>query len=123
MDILQLGHEYALNVLDSGWGHGRHILQFVQRTGEKYPGNLRDQCGTTSQEVLRALIDRTRYVHGQRKHWVNPLVIFAMKSVIWLFEYRAAKQHALPFGASYWWNIEKHKTCKQCGHIVCKHER
>ena len=62
MRVLDPGHRYALRHLD---GDGETVLQFVNREGEKYPGNAGACEGTTMQEILRALIDRAAYVNGQ----------------------------------------------------------
>lgn len=117
MIINDAGHSYTLDCLDEYYYH-QH-LQFVKRVGDKYPGNAFSSAGTTSQEVLRALIDRAYYVNNQLPSWYTRLGAILMKLTIWLFECRAAKIHGrgIPdmneavYGA----------TCWKCGHVghVC----
>jgi hypothetical protein len=115
VEVLDRGHRYLLASLD---GHtGPRLLQFVKREGAKYPGNVGHYEGTTSQEVLRALIDRAGYVNQQMPCWQTRLSIYLMGLVIWLYEHRAARRHHrkppsfhdATFGA----------TCKDCGHVGC----
>ena len=114
MRVEDLGHRYSLDVYDGELGSSA-TLRFVKRQGEKYPGNLTSYAGTNSQEVLRALVDRAIYVSNQRPCWQTRLSIYLMMSVIWLYEHRAARQHARKppgfFEALYG------QTCTACGHV------
>lgn len=105
MIVLDPGHTYELYSLV-----GYHVvgddrvyeqtlgpsvtLRFVKRVGPKFPGNTpMAYSGTTLQEVLRALIHRTKYLHKQEPNWVNPVCIFLYRAALHLLEYRAAKRH------------------------------
>lgn len=107
-----------------------NVLTFVKRVGEQYPFNLPPAYeGTTSQEVIRALIDRSKYVDMQRPHEVNARVLVLLREALFLLEKRAAETRgdevalleALsdPLTRS----IEHLYTCWTCGHIGCtKHK-
>lgn len=117
MKVMDPGHCYKLLGLD---GIALHMLTFVKRKGPNFPGNLDAHGGTTSQEVLRALIDRAIYVNAQIPCWQTKLSIRLMMRVVWLYEHRAAKRHGRKpptvveavYGA----------LCPKCGHVshVCK---
>lgn len=115
MKVLDPGHKYELSSLD---GDAPQTLTFVKREGEGYPGNVGHYPGTTSQEVLRCLIDRAFYVNNQISCWQTWLGARFAGVIVWLFEHRAAKRHkrkapgfyAATFGA----------TCNKCGHVGCE---
>jgi hypothetical protein len=96
-------------------------LRFVKREGGGYPGNVGHHAGTTSQEVLRALIDRAEYVDNQERHVANTIAIANMKMVVWMYEQRAADRHgrSLDFGIA---KAVYGKTCDKCGHVGCEGE-
>jgi hypothetical protein len=114
--VLDAGHRYTLRHLD---GEGEEILQFVKREGEGYPGNIGTCEGTTSEEVLRALIHRAAYVNGQIPCWQTKASLYLMGLVIWLYEHRAAKRHkrAINFGL---FDVVWGEICKKCGHVGCE---
>lgn len=117
MQILDPGHKYKLTSYD---GESEVILTFMKREGEMYPGNVGTHPGTNMQEVLRALIDRLRYVNNQAEDRRNYVVIEHLQSAIALLEMRAADRHGIPtlFDVS---SIETIPTCQICGHITCLH--
>jgi hypothetical protein len=86
------GHTYYISEYSPrGWRYsGRQSLWFLSKTGYDFPGNKSEFAGTNCQEVLRVLIDRVKYLNGQKPHWVNPCIIFCLRLSLWLFEYRAA---------------------------------
>lgn len=120
MKELDPGHVYKLNTLD---GDQLNLLTFVKREGEKYPGNVGHHSGTTTQEVCRALIARTKYVNNQEAHVANILVITYLQSCIYELESRAAYRHHLePPNETEVPSIEELETCTICGHIWCIHK-
>lgn len=120
MEVVDPGHMYILRELDSGSFVIPQILTFVKREGEGYPGNDGSHPGTTTQEVLRALIDRTQYVHRQIPHWSNLVVLASLREAIVLLESRAAERHGRIF-PSYDPNfIEMVPVCAKCGHVGCE---
>jgi hypothetical protein len=63
MKVIDEDHKFDLATLD---GYEPIRLTFVKRNNppDKYPGNKDAYPGTTTQEVLRALINRSLYVNG-----------------------------------------------------------
>lgn len=120
MIIRDPGHRYQLQHFD---GNSPVFLQFVKRNSppEKYPGNLgRAYCGTTTQEVLRALIDRTKYVDEQKPFVENQAVLKCLRDALFHLELRAAgvRGYSLPWDLDID-RIEDYPTCLDCGHICC----
>lgn len=121
MKVVDPGHIYQLACLDGG-PRLTHTLRFVKRKGPKYPGNHNAYSGTTMQEVLRACIDRTRYVNHQQPCKENEWVIDSLRRAIQYLERRAARVHGrtLRVPAK---RIEDYPTCPVCLHIQCKEHR
>lgn len=124
MRVIDPGHEYLLRSLDEKEGETKNpnILKFVKREGPGYPGNVGHHSGTTTQEVLRALINRTKYVNDQIPDPRNHAVLFHLRSAIFELEIRAAERHDRllpPFAIR---EIENQPTCDKCGHIGCEGE-
>lgn len=120
MRVIDPGHKYEVHVLDNKlpdwqWMH----LTFVKRLGDKYPGNRQPAYpGTNIQDVCRVLIDRLKYLHNQEPHWINPACIVALRVVMNLLEYRAAKRHNRLFRWS--WRIETMLFHPLDGHVRYK---
>jgi len=133
MKIIDPGHVYDLNWLDgkpNDYGDAeifaqekidpQNRLTFVKRKGPKYPGNTDAHLGTTMQEVLRAVIDRLKYVNKQEPHGSNDVTLKHLRSAIYSLELRAALRagrDAAPLG--HYSCIERAATCSTCGHINC----
>lgn len=121
---LDPGHLFDLDVLDGDeWKHLR--LQFVKRTGEKYPGNTSAYPGVTSQEVMRALIKRALYVESQESHSANREVVTMLRGAIYVLEFRAAarrddRDHFLKMWVQCEQYAEDIPTCPSCGHVFCR---
>lgn len=123
MEVLDPGHKYHLRSLDlpEQAERGFEMLTFVKREGPGYPGNVGHHSGTTTQEVLRALIERIKYVDGQIPDRANPAVLSRLRAAMWFLEERAARRHGRPFP----WpvnyeGIEDLPTCPKCNHIGCE---
>lgn len=120
MTIIDPGHHYILNHLD---GDSVGELRFVKREGPGFPGNVGHYEGTNLQEVLRACIDRIKYLDDQISSDYNYHAINHLRCVIEDLETRAAKRHGLDVDKV--WRLcentdaELLPTCKHCGHIVC----
>ena len=98
MRILDAGHDYELTNLDSSQEDDQvQRLTFVKREGVNYPGNIGHYAGTQTQEVLRALIDRMKYVQNQIPCDVNLRVIDKLRHCLALLEIRAAERHGKNF--------------------------
>lgn len=118
MRVLDSGHRYSLATLD---GDGTpELLQFVKREGLKYPGNVGHYPGTTMQEVLRALIERARYVNNQIACAETEAAIGCMETALLLFEMRAARRHKRHLDATAVEDVVSGATCVTCGHVGCK---
>lgn len=125
MKVIDPGHEYELDWLDgkppierSGGVEDGNRLIFVKRSGNGYPGNVGYHPGTNIQEVLRALIERVKYLDGQIHDERNGAVLANLRGALYLLEDRAAERHGrrLTVQAR---NIEHQPTCNLCGHIEC----
>jgi hypothetical protein len=125
MKVIDPGHSYALRVLDEFSAKGEVVssLVFVKREGPGYPGNVGHHSGTTTQEVLRALIDRAHYVNGQIPDERNDDAIAHMRDAIYALEHRAAERHdrlaSFEELTADYEAIEKLPTCAKCNHIGC----
>lgn len=149
MRVLDAGHLYQLESLASEVGTSRRpvasALRFVKRIGARYPGNKEPGYdGTTTQEVLRALIDRMKYVDNQIADPTNAEVIEHLRTSLLCLEIRAARERG-EFDAfvkhlakakavvpsaerlqdmARYVCIEDLPTCDECGHIACqRHKR
>lgn len=116
MRVLDPGHRYLLNIYD---GEGMQPLRFMKREGEKFPGNIGHYSGTNCQEVLRALIDRVKYLDNQVPCLENDRILECLREVLFQFESRAARRHKRDFPTKYR-RIEEQPHCRKCGHIGCE---
>jgi len=119
VDIIDPGHSYLLLTLD---GELKQTLTFVKRCDrqnpKRFPGNFNSYPGTTVQSVVRCLLERMRYL--QRQVWCleNVFVIFCLKWVLWLMEFRAARRHRRLYLKSLHY-AENQPLCLSCGHTLC----
>src|SRR5271167_1731359 len=87
MKIVEPGHIYELNTLDGEHGEVE-VLRFVNREpGAEHPG-------TQTQEVLRALIDRTMHCDNCRRWSGNDKIIQHLRMALALHESRAIERKA-----------------------------
>lgn len=116
MKVLKPGHSYRLKSLD---GDRVVEIHFVQRIGEKYPGNKEKQSGTTSQENIRALIERNVHTNNQERCWQNVIIYYLYGIIIYLLEMRHYHKHKLGFSPPFK-DIHLIETCDHCGHTKCR---
>jgi hypothetical protein len=120
MKVIDPGHEYLLDSYD---GSQENRLVFMKREGDGYPFNVGHHAGTNCQEVIRALIDRIKYLDKQIPCQENQGAITHLRCALFCFEYRAAKRHGrvldLP-SETYQPDMEEIPTCPTCGHIECE---
>ncbi len=123
MRVIDPGHQYELATYD---GDGTpETLTFVKRNDppEKYPGNDSAYPGTLIQEVVRALLERVRYLDNQDYCPENTIIAGNLVQVLYLLESRAYRRH----GGSDFANqiaiedVEREEVCLICGHILCPH--
>lgn len=127
MKVIDPGHLYELANLDDSVAEvprNPTRLYFVKRIGAKFPGNTGSSySGTITQEVVRALIDRTEYVNGQRSHVRNGLVLHHLREALRELEMRAAEEReadpATIFRILTTSKPELMPTCPTCGHVQC----
>ena len=120
MKVIDSGHFYHLDQLDNGES-GIQPLWFVKREGPGYPGNVGVQPGTTTQEVLRALIERNEYVNKQVPCAETEAAAELLKAALLLYELRAARRHARI--SPEFETLAEAVTapqCDKCGHTGCK---
>lgn len=119
MEVLDQGHRYRLISLD-----GKHDqeLRFVKRFDPdrpwRFPGNGEAYAGTTMQSVIRALLERARYLQSQVWCVENIFIVGFLRACLWLLEFRAARR----IGMIYWKSqtfAEKAPMCPTCGHTIC----
>jgi hypothetical protein len=122
LKTLDPGHIYALDMLDidADERQSTEMLMFVKRQGARYPGNVSHYPGTNCQEVIRALIDRVKFLDGQIPDSCNQPIIRHLREALWLFESRAAQayERVLP-PLDDLECIEEEPTCPACAHIRC----
>lgn len=126
MKVIDPGHAYRLDVIDAPTPLRRlagQRLEFVKRVGDQFPGNTGPaHQGPTSQEVIRALIDRTQYVNAQKSHVENWVAIVALREALIALEMRAAYVRDDRAAADSIRDLiapELEPTCITCGHILC----
>lgn len=118
MNVRDPGHDYVLASLD---GDAPQRLTFVKREGPGFPGNIGSHPGTTSQEVLHALIDRGEYVNNQIPCAETEAATELMKGALLLLELRAARRHGrVPRAFATLDEAMQGETCPRCGHVGCE---
>ena len=117
MKVIDPGHFYELDGFDGG---RQLVLRFMKRIGDGYPHNVGPPYpGTNCQEVIRALIDRVKYLHMQIPHPQNVVILDSLRGALTAFEERAAERHGRELLFSN--PIEDEPSCQVCGHIRCTH--
>lgn len=117
MNVRDPGHDYVLASLD---GAAPQRLTFVKREGPGFPGNVGAHPGTTTQEVLRALIERSEYVNGQIPCAETEAVIGLLQTAVMILETRAARRHDRTPGAhATLSDAVDGEACPSCGHVGC----
>jgi len=116
VEVVDQGHSYLLDRLD---GDSKAELVFVKRVGSKYPGNTSAYPGTNMQEVIRALLDRCRYLNNQIFCDETMEVIRLLRAALIQLELRAAIRHGRNTGFIANVDLENGETCPECGHLGC----
>ena len=90
MKVLEKGHIYELDVrklvLADKPLDDKQILTFVNKEG------VNSHDGTTTQEVIRVLIDRTRHCNNCMPHRNNEQVVYHLRMALMLHEARALER-------------------------------
>lgn len=117
MERISPGHIYILKSLD---GDVPQVLTFVKREGPGYPGNHGSHPGTNVQEVLRALIDRCKYINHQKPCAETEAALHLLEAALLLFETRAARQHGRTVAFTDIFHMTSSEPCRKCGHLQCQ---
>ena len=125
IEILDAGHTYKM------FGVGDcppQIISFVKNRGEKYSGNTgKPHGGILCQDLMRVLIDRTKYLNGQGSCMETEMALENLRSALAWFEVRAARCRGGYIELVHSTDIDSEPTCSICGHNQCdrgdNHER
>lgn len=121
MRVIDPGHEFALSEVDNSSLVQR--LVFVKRVGENYPGNAGAHGGILTQEALRAIISRCKYMNAQGSCAETDQIIASLRMALYAFEVRAARCRGSYIELPTMDGIEDIPTCPTCGHIQCDQSR
>lgn len=116
MEVIDPGHKFLVESYDGG---EPQVLVFVKREGTGYPFNIGHHPGTNCQEVIRALIERVKYLQRQAACDENERIIQLLRESLMLFEDRAAQkrgQRVLRLANK---DFELLPACRTCGHVAC----
>jgi hypothetical protein len=86
MEVLIPGHRYLLKNLKSKYNT---VLQFY-KDPEINGGRMKE--GPSCQEVIRALIDRVKFLDGQKRWAGNDEIIYHLRMALAGFESRAVQR-------------------------------
>lgn len=89
MEILEPGHIYRLQHLESD---GYEVLRFVRRSSDAVDYGDGEHVGTNTQEVLRALIDRTFYLNGILPSVETLDAAYHLRMALFCYEARAYRR-------------------------------
>ena len=90
MKVLEKGHVYELATRVPEPGRGHSLAPVKLSFINKEPGG--EHSGTTTQEVIRVLIDRTRHCNNCLPHPNNERVIYHLRMALALHEARALER-------------------------------
>lgn len=116
MRIVDAGHHYLINGFDGG--KPQDII-FMKREGDNFPFNDGSNGGTNCQEVIRVLIDRTRYLNNQKPCAETEAALHALEAALMFYEMRAARLHGRSLNLRSPSDLVWMPPCKDCGHIGC----
>lgn len=121
MRVIDPGHEFELSEIDNSARVQR--LTFVKRVGENYPGNSGAHGGILTQEALRAIISRCKYMNAQGHCVETDQIIHSLRMALYAFEVRAARCRGTWIELKTLEGIEDIPVCLTCGHIQCDQSR
>lgn len=88
MEVIEAGHVYALAHLES---EGSELLTFIRRSSRAIQ-HPTEHPGTNTQEVLRALIDRTKYLDNIIDAIENDDALYHLRMALLCYEARAYRR-------------------------------
>ncbi|RDJ35415.1 MAG: hypothetical protein DWQ19_11405 [Crenarchaeota archaeon] len=117
MRILDAGHVYEIDCID---GEEAQKLSFVKREGPGYPFNKGSHPGTNVREVIRCLIDRTKYLNNQKPCAETESALECLKTALFLYEARAARRHNRHLKLASTNELMYREVCDGCKHVGCE---
>ena len=124
MRIIDPGHEYILEGV--GTENLTQKIIFVKNEGKQYPGNVGCHGGVLTQELLRVIIDRTKYLNAQGSCMETEHALAAIRQALAWYEVRAARCRGTHIVGSHSDALDDAHRCAFCGHNQChriEHER
>lgn len=121
MKVIDPGHHYLLEPV-GGKGEPQHLI-FVKREGRNYPGNVGENDGVLTQEVLRACLHRANYMNDQASCAETDIIISSIRTAIMAFEVRAARCRETNILLPHLAEIDAAPICPICGHVQCDIQR
>jgi hypothetical protein len=111
--IIEPGHVYSVANVD---GPGEQTIRFVRRRDEHAKLLEESEEGILSQELLRVLIDRVRYLNDEDPCAEDVEIIVRLRESLRLFETRASRRtiEKMPM-------VEMADACPICHHLLCAH--
>lgn len=108
MDVIEPGHVYLLRHLE---GDGHQLLTFIRRSSAAVDYGDGEHPGTNTQEVLRALINRTEFLHHVLPAVETMDAAWYLRMALFSYEARAwrRKQRQLNGGAAVNPYVERYK--------------
>lgn len=89
MRVLEPGHIYSLPHLE---GEGAEILTFIKRSGGAIDYGPTEHPGTNTQEVIRALIDRSKYLDNVLPCDETKDAIYFLRMALYSYEVRVYRR-------------------------------
>jgi hypothetical protein len=88
MKVLVVGHQYEVDNFESGTS----LIQFIHKEPSETDNTrlVTVSDGTTNEELLRVLIDRTEYLNSKFPCRENSIAITKMQEALMWFEKRTA---------------------------------
>lgn len=118
--VIDPGHVYEILGID---GAPSQTISFVKREGENYPGNVGTLDGPITQNFLRAILHRCKYMNDQGSCAETDMIIAGLRMALMGFEVRAARCRGTAIELPNLSDIDDAETCPTCGHIQCDQRR
>ena len=88
MEVIDEGHKYQLSHVESD---DYETVTFIKRSGKQIKHD-NEYSGTNSQECIRMLIDRTKYLNDQLYCEESEDIIYYLRQALFIYEARAYRR-------------------------------
>lgn len=124
MKVIDQGHVYDLEGVGDYplFTSALQRIVFVKNEGAKYPGNVGHHGGVITQELLRVIIDRTKYLNEQGACFETEMALAAMRQALAWYEVRAARCRGTHIEGDHIDLLDNAPVCAVCGHNQCHRE-